>query len=561
VPDTGNHRVQIFNPNGTYYATMGVTGESGTDNAHFNCPAGVAIRSSNGDIFVLDRCNQRVQVFDKNRKYKATIGVTGVSGSDNAHFNYPWGIAVDTSGTIYVGDSENHRVQKCNLTKTSYTCSTFAGVTGVSGSDYGHFAHPMGVAVDKSKNVYVVDEWNNRVQVFDSKGAYLTTIGGSWGPNTSQMRDPRGVAVDSKGNVYVTDWTNHRVQKFALGVPNWKQVNINGFGDAYSDTGRSLAVFGNYLYATSSSSSTGGIWRMSKSGTWTSVMANGFGVANNYIEYLFPFNGNLYATTQNQTSGGQVWRSSDGTAWNQVVTGGFGKATNWDVFRLAVFNNQIYAGTVSSDTMHGLEIWRSSTGNLNDWQQVVPDGFGDVNNSQVGAFVMFNNQLYVGTTNNTSGGELWRSSTGASGSWTQVNTDGFGSVYNRAISALAIYNGYLYAGTRNLHDGGEVWRSSDGTTWTRAASGGQGNVNNGRAYGLFVYKGKLYLVFANLVDGAEIWQTSNGTTWTSVMTGGWGNSNNGYADYWNAGTAIFNNRLYVGVINSAGGGEVWQYLK
>lgn len=60
--------------------------------------------------------------------------------------------------------------------------------------------------------------------------AHATTIAGSWGFNASQLKGAPGVDVNSTGDVYVADWENHRIQKFALGVPKWKQVNINGFG-------------------------------------------------------------------------------------------------------------------------------------------------------------------------------------------------------------------------------------------------------------------------------------------------------------------------------------------
>jgi DNA-binding beta-propeller fold protein YncE len=66
--------------------------------------------------------------------------------------------------------------------------------------------------------------YNNRIQVFDSNGAYLTTIGGHWGSNTGRLRSPFGLDVDSAGNIYVADSDNSRIQKFAPGVPGWEQV-------------------------------------------------------------------------------------------------------------------------------------------------------------------------------------------------------------------------------------------------------------------------------------------------------------------------------------------------
>ncbi len=216
VPDTGNQRIVIYLPNGSVFDTW----ESwGTDNDHFNCPAGVAIRPDNGDIYISDHCNQRIQVFDSQRHYKVTIGETGVTGSDSKHFQWPYGVAVDANGNVYVADQGNNRVQKCRLSGSSYTCAPFAGVTGAGGSDFRYSNGPIAVAIGPDNLIYVAENWQNRVQVFDPSGAYRTTLGGDWGSGTGNLRNPGGVAVDADNNVYVTDTTNDRVVKYAPAYP------------------------------------------------------------------------------------------------------------------------------------------------------------------------------------------------------------------------------------------------------------------------------------------------------------------------------------------------------
>ncbi|NIN08766.1 MAG: hypothetical protein GTO76_08950, partial [Planctomycetales bacterium] len=227
VADTGNHRIQKLNSSGSYVTTLG---SYGSGDYQFDCPDGVAVDAS-GNIYVADSCNHRVQVYNSSLAHVGRIGVTDVPGDDNSHFNYPWGVAVDSSGTVYVADGDNQRVQKCAGSGSSWSCGTFAGVTGEWGEDFVHFATPRDVAVDDQGQVYVADIYNNRVQVFDSSGSYLTTIGGEWGGNSGQFRRAAAVDVDNEGNVYVADHYGHRVQKFAPGVPGWTQVNINGFGD------------------------------------------------------------------------------------------------------------------------------------------------------------------------------------------------------------------------------------------------------------------------------------------------------------------------------------------
>lgn len=85
-----------------------------------------------------------------------------------------------------------------------------------------------------------------------------------------------------------------------------------------------------------------------------------------------------------------------------------------------------------------------------------------------------------------------------------------------------------------------------------------GNPQNGRPYGLIPFDSHLYVVFSNLVSGAEVWRTADGTSWRQVASGGWGDPNNSFADYGDKGAAVFNNHFYIGTMNQANGGEVWQ---
>jgi len=581
VGDTGNNRVQIFNSNGSHYATLG---SSGTGNYEFACPTDVAISPVSGDIYVTDHCNHRIQVFTSSRVYKATLGATGTPGSDNLHFNYPWGVTVDGSGNIYVADSENHRIQKCMLITGApgYACSTFAGVSGESGDDFGHLAHPLSVKVDASGRVYVADEWNSRVQVFDSSGAYLTTLAGSWGATSGSMIGPSGIALDGSGNVYVADRDNHRIQKFAPGVPGWVQSNINGFGERANRIA-SLGSFGGQLYAGTFNFGGNGaqLWRSSDGQNWSAMMANGFGDATNVgIDHLIEFNGDLYAgvwsstNTAPYTNGGQIWRSNDGTTWVQVVNNGFGDPTNGEVMRMAVFNGQLYAGTWSYTNTHGAEIWRSSTWNSGDWTQVVANGLGDATNIVAMTMETFNDYLYAGTyswnntTNRPDGCEVWRTD---GVTWTQVVTDGFGNLNCYTVNSLTAFGDSLYAGTgiwdpdTQTYPGGQVWRCTAASgcdaagDWTQVTANGFGNPQNYAITSLRVFSARLYAVTSNYTTGLEVWQTANGTDWEQVGFAGFGDSNNG-GTYWDNSVTVFNNSLFIGTMNWANGGEVWQML-
>jgi sugar lactone lactonase YvrE len=470
VPDTANNRVQIFDSSGAYVDTLG---SYGSGNYQFSCPTGVAISPVDDSIYVLDRCNQRVQVYDASQTYQDTLGVTGVTGSDNAHFDWPYGVAVDNSGNVYVADHENHRIQIFN---SSHTYVRTQGVTGVCDYDFEHFCYPFDVDVDDHGRMYVASGWSNvRVQVFDNTGAYLTTVGGAWGTASSEMGEPYGVAVDSNGNLYVTDENLHRIQKFAPGVPGWSQSNLHGFGTPDNILASTLGEFSEELYSATFHATSGAeIWKLD-SGAWTSTMTGGFSdVDNTGIDHLLEFNGRLYAGTINEADGGEVWRSDNGSTWTRVVSSGFGDLSNAEVMRFAVFNLQLYAGTWSWDASNGGDIWRSSTGNSGEWTQVMSNGFSDLNNAAVVVLEEFGGMLYAGTYNSVTGGEVWRSSDGVS--WGQVNADGFGEGSAARISGMATFDGYLYASTFRSNAGGQpsgavkLVTGSIGRRWLPTAS-------------------------------------------------------------------------------------------
>jgi sugar lactone lactonase YvrE len=568
VPDTGNNRIQIFNSNSTYFTTFG---NSGNGNYQFECPAGVAISPVNGDIYVTDHCNQRIMVYDSSRVYKARLGVTDVSGSDNAHFNYPHGAAVDSSGNIFVADRDNHRVQKCTLSGSSYTCTTFAGVTGECGEAFDHLCGPHAIAVDASGRVYVADVWgNNRIQVFDSTGAYLTTIGVAWGANTGQMRNPLGVALDDAGNVYVADRDNHRIQKFAPGVPGWRQVNINGFGDRNNWAVSRMSVFGNYLYASAVNDATGGeVWRTANGTDWSQVNLDGFGTVSN-VDALIgeALNGYLYVGTENSDTGGEIWRCAicDGTDWTRVVSGGFDDSSNTMIQRVVVFSDTLFATTDNGAT--GVEVWKSATGNPGSWTQCNEDGFGDNQNTGLWAAAVLNGYLYAATAQwealgagTHTGAEVWRTNDGVT--WSQVNTDGFGDRDNMS-PWLESFNGYLYALSYNSNTGAQIWRCATcgGTDWVRVVSNGFGDGNNAGGGFMLGSGNYFYACTDNGATGTEVWRTADGTSWSQVNVDGFGDSNNVNV----RGGAVFKGRLFLGTTNNAGwrqtvnGGEVWQFV-
>ena len=550
VPDSNKHRVQIYNSNSTYFATMGEASIAGADNDHFNRPSGVAISPLNGDIYVADRFNHRVQVFDSSRTYKTTIG-TGSSGSLNYQFNEPHGVTVDSSGNVYVADRHNHRVQIFN---SSHIYQRTVGTTGTCDWGFNYLCAPASVTVDAASRLYVTEQWNNRVQVFDAAGAYLTSIGGSWGSGTGELRNPSGVALDNAGNVYVTDRTNHRIQKFAPGVLGWMQSNINGFGYPWQNV-NTLEVFGDQMYAgTWYNDGTAQVWRTSDGYTWNQFTPS-WTISNTVVWDSKAYNSAFYVGTSNWDEGGEIWRTN-GASWEQVASGGFDDTNNLSIRALEVFSNTVFAATINYST--GTEIWSSPSGNSGTWSQVNDDGFGDTNIWQDITMDVFNNFLYVGfgRGEDSATAELWRSNNGIT--WEPVFINGL-SANNTHVSAMEDFKGNLYIGLRNVTNGGELWRSSNGFNFSPMFTGGYGNASRGRPYGLITFNNELYMVFCNTDQSLEVWHSADGTNWQPVMQSGWGDSTTTYGDYFDKGAAVFKGNLYF-TGSGVTGGEVWVYL-
>jgi tripartite motif-containing protein 71 len=198
VADCYNHRIQVFTNSGTYLTQWGTFG---TGNGQFNFPYGVAV-DAGGYVYVADTDNHRIQVFTRSGVY---LTQWGTSGTGDGQFNYPWGVAVDASGNVYVADYYNHRIQKFTFD------GTYVTQWGTYGSGDGQFAYPQGVAVDAAGNVYGTDV-NHRIQVFTNSGTYLTQWG-TFGTGNGQFDVPAGVAVDG-GRAYVADYNNNRIQVF-----------------------------------------------------------------------------------------------------------------------------------------------------------------------------------------------------------------------------------------------------------------------------------------------------------------------------------------------------------
>ena len=134
-------------------------------------------------------------------------GGWGSYGSGSGQFTYPRGIAFDSEGNVYVADSGNDRVQIFD------SSGKYIAQFGSIGSGNGQFVYPNGIAVGSAGNVYVADSGNSRIQIFDSSGKYMAQFG-SIGSGNGQFYNQNGIAAGSEGRVYVADSGNFRIQIF-----------------------------------------------------------------------------------------------------------------------------------------------------------------------------------------------------------------------------------------------------------------------------------------------------------------------------------------------------------
>jgi predicted membrane-bound mannosyltransferase/streptogramin lyase len=192
-----------------------VFGSQGVGRGQFSNPKNLAI-DSQGNVYVADSDNGRIQKFDANGKFLLAWGTRSPENAIGPRetFNQPWGIAVDKSGGVYVADTWNHRIQKFDSNGKFLTMWGENGDTrGIAQDQPTKFYGPRAIAADSSGNLLVTDTGNKRVLKFSPDGAPLGQYGGL-GVDNGQFQEPVGIAVDAQGNIFVADTWNQRIQKF-----------------------------------------------------------------------------------------------------------------------------------------------------------------------------------------------------------------------------------------------------------------------------------------------------------------------------------------------------------
>jgi sugar lactone lactonase YvrE len=202
VSDGKMHRVLIFNPK---HELEGQVTEGMMD------PVGIALDTTNRFLYVVDTQQDQILVYDADSlKLLRRIGTAGKNHylTTPGDFGAPQGVAVDADGNIYVTDTLNNRVESFDAD------GNFISTFGKAGDGPGFFARPKGIAVDGDGHIWVADEMQDRLQVFNKDGQLLTFIGQGHGELPGQFKALIGVAIDKKSRVYTTEQYPGRLQVF-----------------------------------------------------------------------------------------------------------------------------------------------------------------------------------------------------------------------------------------------------------------------------------------------------------------------------------------------------------
>jgi len=266
VTDLNNSTIRKMTPVGaswvvtTLAGRAGYTGSAdGTNSAARFYEPGLPAVDGAGNVYVPDIDNntiRKVTPVGTNWMVTTLAGLAGSSGSADgtnsaARFKYPQGVAVDTNGNVYVGDSGNNTIRKVTLVGTNWVVTTLAGLAGSSGSTDGmnsaaRFNWPIGVAVDSAGSVYVADTHNNTIRKLTLVGTnwVVTTLAGKAGyagsadgtNSAARFYWPCGLAVDSAGNLCAADCYNNTIRKVTPVGTNWVVTTLAGLAGSSGST-------------------------------------------------------------------------------------------------------------------------------------------------------------------------------------------------------------------------------------------------------------------------------------------------------------------------------------
>ena len=242
IADTQNNRVVHFPAGGTtadrvYGQPDFTTHTAGTSAISFNGPAGIAVDSTGG-LYVSDHGNNRVVHFPAgsttaDRVYGQINFTTHTAGATATSLYSPWAVSVDNSGGLYIADSFNNRVLHfpAGSTNTDRVYGQINFTSNTAGTSATNLTNPWGIAPDSTGGIYVADRNNNRILHFPAGSTTADRVYGQTDftshnedVSATNFNSPGGVTLDNTGGLYVADSFNNRILHFPAGDTTADQV-------------------------------------------------------------------------------------------------------------------------------------------------------------------------------------------------------------------------------------------------------------------------------------------------------------------------------------------------
>lgn len=199
-----------------------------------------------GNLYISINGDSKVSKVDFSTGKISTVAGTGVAGfsgdgvlAKESQLSNPTGLALDGKGNLFISDSGNERIRKVDLSTGIISTVAGTGVTGFSGDGFEatktQLSNPLGLAIDKQGDLYVVDRGNNRVRKINMSTGIITTIAGTGEEGYSgdgdlarnaKLSNPTGLAFNNQGDLFVVDRGNNRIRKISGLTSNAEELEL-----------------------------------------------------------------------------------------------------------------------------------------------------------------------------------------------------------------------------------------------------------------------------------------------------------------------------------------------